>query len=346
MGRLWGGFLRPGLRQANRAFLVDGGAPALGVLIAGAVAVAVAVGVAALWRADLVLDVDTWGRWVALAVPAASPLLIPAATAFAGVAVLARWQAEGAWTGLRGCGVAGRTLLPAAVALGLLGAVGAASMTHFGEPWARREARAAVEEPWLRVGLWPHRTTRLGPLTVRPERVADGWAEDVLFTVGDQVGSARRLRVVRAGDGAAVELRDGVLVGPVDHPWRLRWTTWVRTLPADRPRVQLNERWTGDLRAAAARTEAAGGSASYEWAVYYKRWLHPVAAFLLPWALLPLGAGRRPYLAAALCGVGYLVAVRAGDHLANVVGGLPAAAAGPTFVLVLGLVTWARWWDR
>ena len=39
----------------------------------------------------------------------------------AGVAVLARWQAEGAWTGLRGCGVAGRTVLPAVVAWGVLG---------------------------------------------------------------------------------------------------------------------------------------------------------------------------------------------------------------------------------
>ncbi|MBW1879283.1 MAG: hypothetical protein JRJ84_13050 [Deltaproteobacteria bacterium] len=330
----------------NRAFLFGGGAPAAGVLLAGAVAVAVVVGVAALWRADLVVDGRTWWRWVALAFPAAGPLLIPAATGFAGVAVLARWRAEGSWTGLRGCGIAGRNLLPAVVAWGILGAVGTGCMTHFGEPWARREAQAAVEAPWLRVGLWPGRTTRLGPLSVRPGRVADGWAEDVLFTVGDQVGFAGRMRLVRVGDGAAVELRDGVLVGPVDHPWRLSWSTWVRALPAHQPRVQLNQRRTSDLRAAAARTEAAGGAAGYEWAVYFKRWLHPVAALLLPWALLPLGAGRRPTLAAALCGVGYLLVVRAGDHVAEVVGGLPAAAAGPCFVVVLGLVTWARWRDR
>jgi len=316
------------------------------VLVAGAVAVAVGVGVAALWRADLVLDGWTWARWVALAIPAAGPLLIPAATGFAGVAVLARWRAEGSWTGLRACGIAGRNLLPVAMVWGLTGAVCTGLMTHVGEPWARREAQAAVEDPWLRIGLWPGRTTRLGPLSVRPERVSDGWAEDVWFTVGDQVGSARRMRVVAVGDGAALELREGVLLGPVDHPWRLGWSTWVRDLPPNRPRVQLNERHTGDLRAAAARTEAAGGAAGYEWAVYYKRWLHPVAAFLLPWALLPLGAGRRPVLSAALCGVGYLVAVRAGDHLAGVVGGLPSAATGPCFVALLGLVTWARWRDR
>lgn len=327
------------------AALREGRAAAVATGLAGAAMVAVVTGVGALWRNDLVVDGPTWWALVALSVPATSPWWIPAATAVGGLAALSRWRDTGAWVGLRAAGIGGAALVWAALAWGVIGGLGTALAGHTWAPGARRAVARLSAEPWRRMSLWPGHAVRIGDLTILPSTVHEGWVGDVLLVGGDRIGGARRMRVTEVGGVPALEVKDGSWTGVDPVPWRVTFESWVRPLAVDSPRVELDQRSTADLAASAARTEAAGGGAAYEWAVYWKRWLHPFAALLLPVALLPLGARRNGWAWAAAVGVGYLAAVRLGD-LATAVMGAAGAWTGPVWVAAVGVVAWLAWRDR
>jgi hypothetical protein len=191
--------------------------------------------------------------------------------------------------------------------------------------------------------LWPGQVAEIEGVTLVPGRVEDGVARDVFLAAGELVGGARSLEV----RGESVVLGAGTLASAGDRPWRVSWARWTRPLPTlGGPRIELAERSNADLADLVARTEARNHPAHYERAVLHKRWLHPLAALILPLCLLPLGASGRPGLRLGLAALGYLVAVRAGDHLAATIGGLAAASAGPVYVATLGFGLWASWRDR
>lgn len=329
----------------DRAFLRDAVGPATIALVATSSCAAVLSGLRLLHEAGVV-DFATWCWAVLLAIPASASIAVPVAGAVGAVAALSRWVGEGAWAGARAAGVAGARLLGPALALGLVGGITTAAFTGWIEPAVRRTAHVTLAEAASRTRLWPGVATEIGPVVVLPDRVATGVAHDAFLGAPGALGTARRVRVVAASDGPALELSDGVLVITGDPAATLRFTRWTRPLPARSPRLELAERTSADLLEVVRRTEADGRDASYERAVLHKRWLHPLATLLLPLALLPLGAGRRPAAGLGLAALGYLVSVRAGDHLAAAVGGLAAASTGPLFVVAVGMVAWARWDDR
>ena len=142
--------------------------------------------------------------------PASLELVLPAAGLVSVVSVLARWVEEGSWSGLRAVGASGRVLIPAVLAIGVLTGLGTAHATLVQGPMARRAAFRVVDDPLLRVGLWPGRTAELGEVTARPERLVTDeagvvWMEELLFVGPGVVGSARRARVVRTEEGTALE---------------------------------------------------------------------------------------------------------------------------------------------
>jgi hypothetical protein len=111
-------------------------------------------------------------------------------------------------------------------------------------------------------------------------------------------------------------------------------------------RIELVERSTADVFAAAARTEVAGGEAAYERAVGFKRWVHPLALLVLPATIVPWGLGRRPFLALGVGAAGVALAQRLADAAAPWLGGLVVASVGPLTVVALGWWGWAAWRER
>ena len=316
---------------------------------AGCAVAAVVAGVRTLWAGGVVVGPGSWSLLVLLAIPSLWSIVLPAVGAVGTVAAMSRWVDEGAWIGARSVGVRGRTLLPAVLVLGAALGTATAVMTLYGEPLVKRTSARVINEAAADVSLWPGELTDLGPVVVRPERRDKTGYAEALFIAGDGlVGTAQRGRVVRRGEQLAVELIDGSMVFGSGDVVRVEFDRWVRELPAPGSRrLELDQRTNAELAAAATRTQQSGGGASYEWAILYKRYLHPIAALLFPLALLPAGAsGRRPAASAALACVGYLVAVRFGDHLATVVGPWLGAATGPLFVALWAAVAWARWADR
>jgi len=307
---------------------------------------AVAHGVGLLQQADLVLDLPTWSRVTALSVAWTAQVWIPIGCLVGALAPLVRWRRQGGWIGLRALGFRGAALVPAALAWGLIGAGATGVATHVVEPAARRAAQRILADPGSRVVLAPGRTGVIGPLVVRPAAVQGGEAREVFFALGDMVGTAASLHRARGPHGPVLVADGGVAAGLGPVPWQLSFRRWA--LPVDPPavRIELDERTTPDLAAAARRTEAAGRDAAGEWVVWWRRWLHPLAVLWMPLCLLPLGARRGTAWRAGAVAVGYLVAVRLGDHLATVIGALPAALLGPLWIGLAGAWAWARWRDR
>lgn len=328
----------------TRGLIADSLRPAFQSFAAVSAFAAVVAGIGALWSAGVAPDARTWLALVGLAVPTAWTIAAPAAGAVGIAAAIARWADEGAWAGARAVGVAGRRLLPAALAVGVAAATLALACTLVIEPWARREARRVAADAVGAAELVPGQPVSLGSAVLRPTSVDGGVARDVFVAAGRAVGTAASARLVAGATGPAVELRDGVLAG---DGWRVRFSRWSRPLPPPHsPRLELSQRSNRELRELIARTEADGRDAAYERAVLYKRALHPLATLLLPLAVLPFGASRRPGAGVAVATLGYLVAVRVGDQLAATIGAWPAAATGPAFVALLAVAAWAWWSDR
>lgn len=262
-----------------------------------------------------------------LAVPSAQSVAVPVA-ALAGLVLTARrWATEGAWTGLQAIGRGGGSLWPAAALWALLAAGTTFAVGEWVEPLAKRTARQVVAASVGSAMLRPHHQVQVGSLQVRVGPRHGPWYHQVVVSLGEQVGTARRGRTVRTAGGASLVLEQGLVTGPGQVPWTLRFERALVPVVPVLPRTGLGERRLPQLLAIARRTEAAGGQAAYEWSVAYKRLLHPVGVFIACLAGLPIGF-RRP-LAAVVLGVGYLAAVRFGDGLAVTVGPWAAASTGP-----------------
>ena len=286
----------------------------------------------------------TWLSIATLSVVASVWIVVPLACVGGVVAALAGWERNGGWVGLRSAGVRGRQLLPAALLVGCVSALVTCLATHQLGPMARTQIRELGRAPGALV-LVPGAEARVGDSLFVAGEVGGGWASDLFFASPRGLGSADRARLVDDDGGTALELLDGVLVAIDPVPIRVTFRRWI--LPLERsPRVELDELRTSELLARAAATAASGRDDSYERAVAYKRWFHPLASLLLPLALLPLGVRRYPMASLGASGIGYLIAVRVGDHLSGSLGALASAALGPVFVGVLGLLLWSRWRDR
>ncbi len=325
--------------------LLSGSAPATVGVALGGLAVALVLGGLQPFLVDAVVPrPGVWMQLAGLSMLAGLAIVAPAALTAGGVSALARWKESGAWIGLRSMGIRGHQLAPAALVLGLLGAMLAGLGTQWIGPASRAQIRELGRLPSA-VELVPEAELRVGSVQLIAGGVEAGWATRLFFAGEDAVGSAERGRLIAHADGAALELVQGVLASAKPVPVRLSFRRWV--LPLDHPpRVELDELTGAELLARAQATAATGNDASYEHAVAYKRWLHPLAMFLLPFSLLPLGVTRHPMAAVGAAGVLYLVAVRVGDQLVYQVGAVAAASTGPLAVAILGILLWAGWKDR
>ncbi len=336
------------MRPPSTTLVLDAIAPATWTLLAGAVISAVLGAVSVLWPGALMLDAGSWLAVLAGSAVANLAIVLPAAGGVGVVAALGRWGDEGSWPGLMASGTRGRDLAAGALTVGMLVAVPSAVLSNAVEPMARAALHRAQWSATAETRLWPGRTVDFGSIALQPRSSSAGFADDLFIAVGGAVGSAARGRLLQGPDGPLLELEDVVLMGAADRSWRLTAASWRVPLPDVRGRrVAVQERSNTELARAAWRTEhEEKKDPSYEWAQLYKRWLHPLAVLLFPLAVLPLGVrrGRGPWLGAA--GVGYLVAVRGGDHLAKTLGAWPGAAFGLGFVVLVGAVLWASWRDR
>ncbi|MBN2801206.1 MAG: hypothetical protein JXX28_18850 [Deltaproteobacteria bacterium] len=315
------------LREGGRAGLL-GWAAATGIT-------ALATGIALLWGAAPAPG--TWVALVGLGAVTVQALAIPVGLGALVSEGLRRIAVQGALLGLCSVGRGGRAWIPGALALG--GAAGLLTLcvTVWAGPAAERAVVTAVEEGVERSAL------RVGqPL------VAEGWVVGLepdggVFLGGEGVvGAARSAAVVRGAEGVALVLGPGCAEGPEGT---VCWERWEHPLAPRGRRRELRERGLLELAQVAARTEAAGGDAAYEWAVLYKRLLHPLSVALLPLALVPGALSPRSWARLGLVGLGWLVAVRLGDHLA-LSWGAWTAWAGTWWIAGWAAVGWARWRGR
>ncbi len=284
----------------------------------------------------MIPDLGTWFALVGLAAPATATVLLPGVLGFAAVAPLRAWVAEGAWTGLRATGWRGRDLAAAWLVLGLGGGFVTALGVNVVEPAARTTARALVSR--ATVALVPGIRLRSGEVDL----IQVGAGGTTLVSGRNWVAAAATSRVSQGvlslNAGRAVILGGG-------EPAVVDFETFEQSF-LDEGRTDLGSRFTPAVSAVAARSEAAGRDASYEWAIWWKRFLHPLAASLLPLAAGPLATrASGPAWLAALA-VGWLLAVRLGDGLAIGWGAMASAALGPSYVAMAAAVSWATWRDR
>ena len=319
--------------------------PAMGWIFLGAGTVALVQGaVLPLVGGGVVLRPIAWLSVVLLSPLAGLWIIAPMVSVGSSVAGLARWNREGAWTGLRASGTRGVQLVPAVLFLGLVGALLTLLGTQFSGPFARGRIQDLVHNPAAMV-LVPQTESRVGEWVFSVREVGGGWTSDLFFSSPDGVGTAMRARLVLQDGSPALELLDGVWLTSGPAPVRVAFRRWIRPLRAGR-RVELDELFTPQVLHRAAATQAEGRDGSYERSVAYKRWLHPLAMLWFPLAVLPLGVRRYPMVWVGASGIGYLLSVRIGDHLASVVGAVGASASGLIFVGGLGAILWWRWGDR
>lgn len=277
---------------------------------------------------------------------AALGIAVPAA-ALAGLCAGARRLAEdGAWLGLGTLGVAGRHLLPGALAWALLAGLAWGAVTHLVEPRARATLRDGRAEAAARFAPLPARTVALGPYAV----ALDG--ERLVFAVGDWRGSAAGWRL-DAAEGAVVARLDGVEA--VDLAGR-RVTATRMAVPipvGGGGGRHVSELGTAELRARIAASPSAERSTYERWILLKRSLLPALLAGFVPGGLaLALGARRAAAARAPLALVvgGQALALwgtmRACDQA---IAGLGPALAGSLLAAVAlawALLPWAAWTER
>lgn len=331
--------------RVERAVFAAMFGPGLATAAAGSLTLGALAGTRVLESGGVAPDPGTWLVITALGTAASLSLAVPLAAVVASVVGVSRLVDDGAWTGFRASGVSGRRLAGPALAVGLVVGLGTFGATGYVEPVLRRTA-VDVWTHNVRVSLVPGVPVAVGGTVLIAAAALDGGGSDVFLASPRALGFARRAALRTTEAGPAIELVDGTFEGLEPRPWRLSFERMTRALPATvSPRVELDQRTTPELWAAIDRTEAAGRDARYERAVARKRWLHPLVSALLPAAALPFGARGRPWLAAGLVLVGWLVATRVGDAFARVLGDSGAFAA-PCYAVFVGVVAWSTWRDR
>ena len=298
-----------------------------------------------LWGTGAPPDPGAWLAVTALTVLASGGIITTTTATVAAVAGFGSLVDSGAWTGLKSCGIPGRRLAPGALAIGALAGLITLGFEVHVSPAARRQIHRTLDLGLAAARPWPGAVIELGDLAVRADHVDEqGVAHNVFLATDSAVGSARRAQLVTAEGTVSVVLEDGVLSGPDAD---LAWVQWVRPLPSrGTRRLALGERSNAELLTVAKKTADSGKNASYERAVYLKRFLQPLAAAFLPIAFLPAAVhGRRWLKIGALC-IGYVAAARLGDHVATEIGATASALTGCAYASAVGCWLWLRWSDR
>jgi lipopolysaccharide export LptBFGC system permease protein LptF len=316
-------------------------------LLWGSVLFSALAGAAVLVEAAVVPELPTLLLLLLLAIPVSWTMVLPLAGCFAVGLGMTGWRDRGGWLAFQTSGGSGRALVPLigpyAVLLGLVTALSGMWL----EPLCRSVSRDAVLDSISETLLLPGRTVVLGEQHVQVGALVEGWYTDVLIRGPEGVAYARRGQLVAIKGGLALQLEEGSMVSMGEPSWRLEWDSWVHRLeiPVSR-RIELNERDVISLWQQAARTEAAGGAADYEWAVAYKRFIHPLSAATLLLGVLPLGLRRWSAVWVGGAGLGYAFSIRVGDSLVTSMGPLVGASVGLLFCLLLCLASWLSWRER
>lgn len=313
-------------------------------LLWGSVLFSVLAGAALLVEAAVVPGVPTLLLLLILAIPVSWTMVLPLAGCFAVGLGMTSWRTRGGWLAFQASGGSGRALAPLVGRYALLLGLCTALSGMWLEPLCRSISRDAYLGSLSETLLLPGRTVVLGEQYIQVGALVEGWYEDVLIRGPDAVAYARRGQIVHVEDGIGLQLDEGSMVSLGDPSWRLEWESWVHRLEIPiSPRVELNERDVLSLWRQAARTEAAGGSADYEWAVAYKRLVHPISAAVLLMGVLPLGLRRWSAFWVGGAGLGYAVSIRVGDGLVASAGPLVGASLGLLFCVLLCLGSWLSW---
>ncbi len=263
--------------------------------------------------------------------PVIGEWVLPLGTLAGLTLLLSRWRAEGEWTALQAAGLSGRHLVPAAVAGGLLLAVGTAALTHQGAPWGRATLFDTLVH---QVVPLPGRATTVGDLTVLPAAVDNAGLIDLIVAGGE--GEARWVAHAATGhlsEDRTLVLQDGAWLGRAGS---LGFGRLVLPLPSVVARPPPSA-WTDQA--------LQGSSDAYHQALHHKRTTWPLAGVLLLLFAVPVTLVGRAWTV-PLSVFGWWVVVRLADGLAATVGGL--ASAWLPLVLLAGvtMLTWQRWRER
>ena len=331
----------------NRAFVLDVARAAVVNVCLGATIYIILVSASALWSGSGALGFQSW-LWLAfLAAPSNASILLPGSVLVAVVTTMRRWSQEGGWIGLNALGLGGRGLFSAVLSISLVVVVLTALSTLILEPMSRRSSRAVLAESVSDIILTPGVPAQVGGLSVsvRPER--ENGAQAVFFAADGVIGFAQDLSLLTVKEEAWVSMSDGSLVFDTEPQTRIGFSEWTRplSLPQSR-RLELDERTTLELLTVVNRSEQSTAASAYEWSVLFKRFAHPLAMFPLLFAGVPLGRTSRFGMNTGLFGLGYLLAVRAGDALAASVGPVLSASTGFVYTFVFAMVLWAKWRER
>ena len=277
---------------------------------------------------------------VALSSLSFSSILLPASFGGAWVAVVGRWAQEGVWVGVGSCGVSGRIWARTCCVWGGCLMLLTGSATLIWEPPVRRMLASQVDA-----------VVQTNALAQRWTPVEGGWlwledwegerARDVWWVSAQGVWTATSAYA----QGEVWVLEQVTSLGFPKGTYMTASSATLQVGVRDR-RIGLTERTLGELREVARRTEASGGDGTYERAVAWKRFVHPLACGLFPMALLPLAVSRRRWWGLGGMGLGYLMVVRLADHEAPWLGAGLSASAGFVWMLVCVCASWMLWRDR
>ena len=318
-------------------FLRQCGIASFAMVTVGAVLAGMAI------SAQLMLGPIRVGPWasvvsIGLAGPALASVVVPASMMAAVTLVMADWRRGGALLAAWGSGRSGAGAGVGIVVFALTALAVTMVATNVVEPLAKRTVRRVVHADAASFALEPGMAVGISDAVVRVGRVdGQGFADAVVIT-RHFVASARRASV-----GAdAVVFESGRMSQVENLGWSIDFDRWEVPFEPAMRRVDLDERVTHELAEKLNRADAS----DYEWSVLYKRVLHPFGAAFLVWAAAPIGASSRPWLGFGGAVVGYLVAVRLGDVVAQL--GLPVLGAGlgPLFSLAVVGGLWGWWWHR
>ena len=267
-------------------------------------------------------------------------ILGPVALGVAWVAILGRWVEEGVWVGLGSCAISGRFWWRSSLVVGACLGMVTASATLGWEPSVKRMLGASAHEV-ARDSGFAQRWTPLEGGWLWVERQSSGEVSGVRWVSAHGAWSSQRGRV----EGSNWVMEGVSRLGPPRGSYMTASTVKMEVREPDR-RIGLSERGLGELFEVARRTESSGGDGSYERAVAWKRFFHPLACGLLPMALLPVAAGRRRWWGLAVTGLGYFIVVRLSDHMVQGLGAPLSASLGLLWMMGVASVSWASWRQR